>query len=578
MSIPKSFISELLSRINIVEVISSRISIKKKGKDYSACCPFHGEKTPSFTVSLDKQFYHCFGCGEHGNVIDFIIKYENLGFIDAIDELASLAGLEVPRRSNTSAESISSSLYDLTQEVTKLFSSNLSLTPLSKNSDEYKQSKIANDYLLNRGLSPESIKSFSIGFAYRHDFLIKKLGKHKDLLVKIGLLKKSDYNGSFYDYFKSRVIFPIKDIRGRVVGFGGRLIESQPNKPKYLNSPETVLFSKSKELYGLYELRLSSKKIPKALLVEGYMDVVSLHTHGINYAVASLGTATTSEQIKTIFRFTSDIYFCYDGDEAGIKAAWRCLENCLPVVTTDKSVNFMFLPKGEDPDSFVKKYGKDKFEAKMLQSIGIVSFILQKLQKTYSIESGSLAKNSLLLAEKIQDNILRETLLEELSRKLRFNNLAELKRKFNIVSKPKTKQSYHKEKKRNPIDFLICLLIHKPGLGYNLQCMNFLLDIDSKKINLLVTLIDLVRHDKSIKTCQLLEHFRDQDEKFKFLCSLSRVDIELSGLSLTIEFYDTLVWLIDKYLENRFYKLREKPNLSKIEQMHLKKLIDVIRH
>lgn len=328
--IPQHFIHELLARVDIVDLIDSRVPLKKAGANYKACCPFHGEKTPSFTVSQDKQFYHCFGCGLHGNAIGFLMEYDRLEFPDAVEELAAMMGMEVPREETVSnAPKVDTSLYDIMEKAANYYQQQL------------KSNKSAIEYLKGRGLSGEIAKQFAIGYVpgeWRNlEAIFPKLQQDKKLqqqLVECGLMIRKD--SSLYDRFRDRIMFPIKDKRGRVIAFGGRVMGQ--GEPKYLNSPETPIFHKSNELYGLYQARQANRKLSRLLIVEGYMDVVALAQFGINYAVATLGTATTSSHLQQLFRTTRELILCFDGDRAGRDAALRAIEHGLPQMREGREI------------------------------------------------------------------------------------------------------------------------------------------------------------------------------------------------------------------------------------------------
>ncbi len=348
--IPESFIEELLGRLDIVEVIERHVPLKRAGREYQACCPFHDEKTPSFTVSPQKQFYHCFGCGAHGSVIGFLMNYEGLEFVDAVEDLARHAGLTVPREASSKAQP-SAGLYEVMELAASFYQ------------DQLKSSQEAIDYLKQRGLSGEIAKEFGVGFAPGGwDNLMKCLGgdeKKLSLLNRAGLL--SEGKSGTYDKFRHRIMFPIHDRRGRVIGFGGRALDD--DGPKYLNSPETELFHKGRELYGLYLARKSQAKLDQIIVVEGYMDVAALAQFGFRNCVATLGTATTGDQAELLFRAASQVVYCFDGDKAGRKAAWRALEATLPRLREGRQAKFLFLPDGEDPDTMVRSQGAETFAA-----------------------------------------------------------------------------------------------------------------------------------------------------------------------------------------------------------------------
>ena len=362
--IPQRFIDDLLNRTDIVEVVGARVQLKKTGKNYSACCPFHQEKTPSFTVSPDKQFYYCFGCGAGGNALGFVMDHDHLDFPQAVEELAKRAGLEVPREDSRPGhkprQPVDSPLYPLLAAAADYYRQALKSHPARQ---------AAVDYLKGRGLSGVIARDFGLGFAPPGwDNLMKHLGGdslQQKALIDAGLLIENAETGKRYDRFRDRVMFPIRDSRGRVIAFGGRVLGD--DKPKYLNSPETPVFHKGQELYGLYEARQHHRDLDEVIVVEGYMDVIALAQQGLRNAVATLGTATSEEHIKRLFRLVPSILFCFDGDQAGRNAAWRALEACLPSLQDGRRVRFLFLPEGEDPDTLVRQEGADAFRARIHQ-------------------------------------------------------------------------------------------------------------------------------------------------------------------------------------------------------------------
>lgn len=362
--IPQSFIDDLLNRTDIVDVVSSRIQLKKTGKNHSACCPFHKEKTPSFTVSPDKQFYYCFGCGAGGNALGFIMDHDNLDFPQAVEELARAAGMEVPReegrRGQKPRQPTDSPLYPLLEAAAEFYRQALRNHPTRK---------AAVEYLKGRGLSGEIARDFGLGFAPPGwDNLFKHLGAdtlQQKVMIDAGLLIENAETGKRYDRFRDRVMFPIRDSRGRAIAFGGRVLGD--DKPKYLNSPETPVFHKGQELYGLFEARKHNRNLDEIIVVEGYMDVIALAQQGLRNAVATLGTATSEEHLKRLFRVVPHVLFCFDGDQAGRKAAWRALEATLPNLQDGRRARFLFLPEGEDPDTLVRAEGTDAFQARIHQ-------------------------------------------------------------------------------------------------------------------------------------------------------------------------------------------------------------------
>ena len=362
--IPQSFIDDLLNRTDIVDVVSSRVQLKKAGKNYTACCPFHKEKTPSFSVSPDKQFYYCFGCGAGGNALGFLMDHDNLDFPQAIEDLAKAAGMEVPReessRPHKPRQPTDSPLYPLLTAAADFYRQALKSHP---------QRKAAVDYLKGRGLTGEIARDFGLGFAPPGwDNLYKHLSSdtlQQKAMIDAGLLVENAETGKRYDRFRDRVMFPIRDSRGRIIAFGGRVLGD--DKPKYLNSPETPVFHKGQELYGLFEARKHNRNLDEIIVVEGYMDVIALAQQGLRNAVATLGTATSEEHMKRLFRVVPSVLFCFDGDQAGRNAAWRALEATLPCLQDGRRARFLFLPEGEDPDTLVRSEGTDAFKARINQ-------------------------------------------------------------------------------------------------------------------------------------------------------------------------------------------------------------------
>lgn len=376
--IPESFIQDLLNRIDIVDVIDKSVPLKKAGANYTACCPFHNEKSPSFTVSPTKQFYHCFGCGAHGSAVSFLMEYEGLSFVDSVHELAKMVGLTVPQTQNT--------------EKQRPKEETLGLEAIMQQAAEYykqqlKSSPRAIDYLKGRGLSGEIAAKYQIGYApegWQNLESVFKDYSQPDLSTA-GLVVLND-KGRRYDRFRDRIMFPIIDLKGRVIGFGGRVINPE-DTPKYYNSPETPLFQKGHELYGLLAARRAIRTSGRALVVEGYMDVVALAQYDIAYAVASLGTATTPFHITKLKRQTNQIVFCFDGDQAGKTAAWRAASNALSALTDSLKLSFLFLPDGHDPDSYVRDFGKEKLETEMDNALPLSQFIIRHLCEENTLNS-----------------------------------------------------------------------------------------------------------------------------------------------------------------------------------------------
>ena len=434
-NIPRPFIDDLIDRVDIVEVIDHRVKLKKTGKNYSACCPFHDEKTPSFSVSPDKQFYYCFGCGATGNAIGFLMDYERITFPEAVDNLAKLVGLEVPReegselkqRERQAQEQARKSLYTLLDTANQYYQQQL-----REHSDKHKPV----EYLKRRGLTGHIAKDFGIGYAPPGwDNVASTIGtsnEKQDRLLEAGMLIHNEDKDSLYDRFRDRIMFPIRDTRGRVIGFGGRILpgdaatqagarghKPKASQPKYLNSPETPIFHKGKELYGLFEARQAYKQLPRLLVVEGYMDVVALAQYGIRYGVATLGTACGEDHLTRAFRFTNEIVFCFDGDKAGRKAARRAMENSLAAMEDGRQVKFLYLPEGEDPDTLVRQIGTDKFSRLVEGATPLESFLFEELGQHINIQTmegrARLCKLAAPLLDQLPRGVYRELMFNQLA-------------------------------------------------------------------------------------------------------------------------------------------------------------------
>ena len=383
--IPKSFIQDLLNRLDIVDVIERYVPLKKAGANFVACCPFHNEKSPSFTVSQAKQFYHCFGCGAHGTAIGFVMEHAGMGFVDAVEELARGVGLEVPNERPAAGEirlKAATDLYDVMQTAAVYYR------------EQLKQSSRAIDYLKGRGLSGEVAARFGLGYAPgAWQGLSAAFPDYQSaVLQETGLVITSE-EGKRYDRFRDRIMFPIANARGQIVGFGGRVLDK--GEPKYLNSPETPLFEKGRELYGLYQAQKAIREAQQVLVVEGYMDVVALSQQGVGYAVATLGTATTPYHMQKLLRLTGHIIFSFDGDKAGRRAAWRALENALPLLQDGKRISFLFLPAEHDPDSFIREFGRAAFEQQIVGALSLPVYLLQEISTGLNLQSQE-GRNQLL--------------------------------------------------------------------------------------------------------------------------------------------------------------------------------------
>ena len=414
--IPQHFIDELIARADIVEIIGARVQLKKAGREFKACCPFHDEKTPSFWVSPDKQFYHCFGCGKHGTVLGFLMDHDHMAFPEAVEELATRLGLEVPHEggADNAPKRADEPLYDLMKEVARFYTECLAREPRAR------------DYITRRGLTRDTLERFQIGYAPNSwNEVLRRFGSSdsgRKALQDSGLIIERERGQMrdgerHYDRFRDRVMFPIRDARGRVIAFGGRIIDQ--GEPKYLNSPETVLFHKGRELYALYETRRARTNLTRLLIVEGYMDAVRLHQSGVDYAVATLGTATTAEHLRRLFRLVPSVVFAFDGDRAGRAAAWRALQQALPEAREGREIRFLFLPDGHDPDSLVGEEGREAFEARLTSALPLSEYLVRELSQqadlTHADGRARFAENARPLFLKVPDGVYRELLLERLA-------------------------------------------------------------------------------------------------------------------------------------------------------------------
>lgn len=537
-SIPQEFINELLVRTDIVQLIDARVPLRKKGKNYIACCPFHTEKTPSFTVTPEKQFYYCFGCAKGGNALSFLMEYEKLNFIDAVNLLAEQGGLAVPQISNQrDSYKASANLYTLLMEVTQFYAKKLQVN------------SVAMAYLKQRGLSVEIIKKFNLGYApAAWNSLLKTFNDTEALLATGLLIKKSDGLG-YYDRFRDRILFPIHDRRGRIIGFGGRVLAE--NEPKYLNSPETTLFHKSKELYGLYETCQISRQPDRIIVVEGYMDVLALFQADLPFAVATLGTATSRDQIMRLMSHTEEIIFCFDGDNAGKKAAWRVLELSLDLLEDGYSLRFLLLPNGEDPDSFIKKQGREQFIIYLQQAKSFSEFLFDHLLAQVDLAQltgkARLAKLAIPLIEKLAGGIMRHKCFEQLAALVNMD-LATLKQ---VAVKEKSVPMNNLQKKlkkptvsfrHSPMRLAITLLVQFPQLVQSLseeQC-KLLNTIELPGCELLIKLVNLLKKTPKLTSAMLLEYYRGEENDYKILNQLISYPLSIPESGVTAEFHDLL--------------------------------------
>ncbi|HHQ4684513.1 TPA: DNA primase [Aeromonas veronii] len=575
--IPQSFIDDLLVRTDIVELIDSRVRLKKAGKNYQACCPFHNEKSPSFTVSQEKQFYHCFGCGAHGNAIGFVMEYDGLEFPDAIEELASMQGMQVPREqsiggSANSQPAVSKDLFELMNQIARFYESNLKSAPH------------AVEYLKGRGLTGEVVKRFNIGYAPSDwDQVRRRFGTsrdHEQLLISGGMLITRDNGPGSYDRFRDRIMFPIRDKRGRVIGFGGRVLGD--GTPKYLNSPETPIFHKGRELFGLYEVKQAHKDPRRILVVEGYMDVVALGQYDIDYAVAALGTATTSDHIHTLFRTTAEVVCCYDGDNAGREAAWRALDNALPHLQDGRELKFVFLPDGEDPDSLVRQIGKEGFEALLDEAQPFADFMFQRLRRDAILlgEAGKheIAHEAAELIRRVPEGFTREGLITRLSSMMRWGeNKQRIAELFARNTQPKAEVNKPKAIKLTPLRRALALMVQYPAVAAKLPSMPELAGLRVQGIKFLLQLHQQILAQPGITTGILLEHWRGTKEgeilaQLAMYYPFEEINPDQAP-DIQRELEDTFFGFTSQVLNQRIEELQNKERPSQAEMQELMMLL-----
>ena len=551
--LPDAFIDDLLARTDIVEVVGTRVPLKRQGREYSARCPFHDERSPSFTVSPTKQFYHCFGCGAHGTAISFLMNYDRLEFLDAVEELAKRAGIEVPRDTRQAHQGNESrELYAALEAAAKFFVQQLA------GSDK------ARGYLEKRGVDAENQARFGIGYAPDgFNGLKDALGtdeRRLNLLDKTGMLSRSD-SGRVYDKFRDRVMFPIHDRRGRVIAFGGRVLDKDDG-PKYLNSPETALFHKGRELYGLWQVRQAHSKIPKLVVVEGYMDVVALFQFGVNTAVATLGTATTPDHAELLFRNAADVYFCFDGDRAGRGAAWKALESVLPRMRDGRQAFFLFLPDGEDPDTIVRKEGAAGFDARLAQATPLSEFFYAELSKDVNLAGmegkARLAERAKPLLAGIPDGAFRDLMQQRLTELTGVGQRAAAAATAQATPSMRGR-SGTPAPKISLVRAAIALLVQQPALAEAIEPPYRFGILRQPGIALLMELIELARARPGITTGGVLEHFAGREEGGA-LQKLAMQVFPGEIATLRLEFLDALTQLDKQTRQQRLDELQARIN------------------
>ena len=574
--IPDSFIDELLARVDIVDVIERRVPLKKAGREWTACCPFHNERSPSFYVSPAKQFFHCFGCGAHGSAVKFLMDYERLEFPDAVEELAQSVGLTVPREGGDDRvqREDKTDLYALLDSAARWYENEL-----PKNAD-------AQAYCKKRGLDAQTIQRFRIGWAPAgFDGVMKALGgseRRTQLLNEAGMVASNE-RGSRYDRFRERLMFPILDRRGRVIAFGGRIIasapparEGQPQKeagPKYLNSPETPLFHKGRELFALWQVKQANPSLARIVVVEGYMDVIAMHQAGLPIAVATLGTATTPEHTEVLFRAAPDVVFCFDGDRAGRAAAWKALESALPRLRDGRQAYFLFLPDGEDPDSLVRKEGREGFEKRIKEAMPLSDYFFNELSHDVDMASldgrARLAERARPLIAKLPDGAFRDLMAQELEKRSGARAM--------LQADPATHRAVQRPTavQRSLVRSAISLLLGQPGLADQVEKPYRFLRLDKPGVGLLAELLDLARARPGINSATLVEHFAERPEYpslQKLMAAMSVGELE----SQRTEFFDALARMEDQAITQRRDALTAKSRegaLDSAEKAELRELL-----
>ncbi|TWR94406.1 DNA primase [Pseudomonas saxonica] len=631
--IPQSFIDDLLNRTDIVDVVSSRVQMKKAGKNYTACCPFHKEKTPSFSVSPDKQFYYCFGCGAGGNALGFIMDHDNLDFPQAVEELAKAAGMEIPReesgRPHKPRQPTDSPLYPLLTAAAEFYRQALKSHPARK---------AAVDYLKGRGLTGEIARDFGLGFAPPGwDNLYKHLSSdtlQQKAMIDAGLLVENAETGKRYDRFRDRVMFPIRDSRGRIIAFGGRVLGD--DKPKYLNSPETPVFHKGQELYGLFEARKFNRSLDEIIVVEGYMDVIALAQQGLRNAVATLGTATSEEHMKRLFRVVPSVLFCFDGDQAGRNAAWRALEATLPCLQDGRRARFLFLPEGEDPDTLVRAEGTDAFKARINQHAQpLADYFFQQLTEEADPRSlegkAHMATLAAPLIDKVPGANLRTLMRQRLSEitGLTSETVSQLAQKAPAPSQPaydpgidydampdysdfqqpdtylpqqewtpkktgaagkkwenkpwdkKGKRGGEREQAWIPVGVepptltALRTLLHHPQLAKKVEDAGHFAAEDQTNNQLLIALVEAVQKNPKLSSIQLLSRWHGT-EQGRLLQRLLEKEWLIDADNLEQQFFDTITSLSARQRERNLEQLLRKARQGELSSEEKQQLLDLL--
>ena len=544
--IPSVFIDDLLTRVDVVDLIDSYLPLKKTGSNYVARCPFHTEKTPSFSVSRRKQFYHCFGCGASGNAIGFLMDYSHLNFVEAVEDLASFVGIDVPREESVTTPLIGkqdlASLYAVQQQVAKFYAQQLR----DSNNDG-----LAVQYFKDRGVSGEVARDFLLGYAPDQWHLLADQFD-TGLLKKAGLLIAKE-GGRSYDRFRGRIMFPIRDRRGRVVAFGARVLGDA--LPKYLNSPETPVFHKSNEVYGLYELLEKKGRPAQILLVEGYMDVIALAQFGLRNAVATLGTAPTRAHFDLLFRFTAEIVLCFDGDEAGLKAAWRAIEAGLPCLKDGRHIRVMLLPEKEDPDSLIRREGVDAFLARLAAASPLSDYFFSRLSGALDLQTlegrAALMVKAKAYLKTLPSGYFREMMVGRLNEQVEHVSL-------DLESEGTRRRSDISKEKVTPARTANALLLQNPELAQSQFLKDGVdLSLDSPGLNLLRKVLSVIAKKPELTTGGLLENFRGEPEESQ-VRALVQVPVLVPESVLEVEFAGAVRRLVAQVVEADLAQLLKK--------------------
>jgi len=564
--LPDAFIDDLIARTDIVELINARVPLKRKGREYSACCPFHDERTPSFTVSPSKQFYHCFGCGAHGSALRFLMEYDRLEFLDAVEELAKRAGVEVPRETRQHNQAHDSQdVFQILDEAARFYRRHLA------------RHASAQEYLEQRGVSAEVCEQFGLGCAPDGFHALRDaLGtspQRLNLLDRAGLLSKND-RGHTYDKFRDRLMFPIHDRRGRVIAFGGRVLKPDAS-PKYLNSPETTLFHKGRELYGLWQVRQT--QVERLIVVEGYLDVIALFQHGLKQAVATLGTATTPDQAELLFRNAPDVVFCFDGDRAGRAAAWKALEAVLPRLRDGRQAMFLFLPEGEDPDTLIRQEGAAGFEARLRAATPLSQYLFDQLSEGVQLSSldgrARLAERARPLLAQIPDGAFADLMQQRLAE---LTGVSTTQRAPTPPPRRISRATATPAPKRSLVRSVISLLLQKPSLGLSVQPPYRFIALRQPGVALLVELLALIHTRPDITTGALLEAFAEHKDA-QALQTLAAVSLPGESAQWQMEFQDAIAQLNRQTLQQRITELRERQSdLDTAEKSELRELLQAL--